>query len=529
VKKEAFMKKLLSSVVLMFSFIVIALFTFSVSSVFAIGSTPEANNMRLVGFNNLQARSAYQPIIHQQDGRWIAYVGHHGGSAVNPMTGNVEPNGTSIVDVTDPRRPRYLKHLPGGAGVGEAGGAQMVRFCSAKDLPNANLNSDPDRKKHYILRATSNSHEVYDVSDPSNPKLVTTVVANLEDTHKSYWECDTGIAYLVSDGTSFATSIPSFPPWRAERMTQVFDLSNPAAPVFIRNWGVVGQEPGSTGPIPQDVHGPISIGPKGIKGVTERIYFGHGTGSDGILQIVDRKKLLDPAANGCPPSANFRTNPTEDDLLCPQLGILFTSPTMGAHTTFPLLRQPVPELAAQAQNSVRDFVVLVNEAGGGSGAGICTGNRQIVYIVDVTTGTSGNEAKPTIISNFYVPENSGDFCNRGGRFGAHSSSESFTDVFYGKLVFASWFNAGVRAIDVREPFKPVEAGYYIPATTADTDIRCTNITITPGQPAVEICNFAIQTNNVEVDERGFIYIVDRANTGMHILELTGKALEIIKP
>jgi hypothetical protein len=37
---------------------------------------------------------------------------------------------------------------------------------------------------------------------------------------------------------------------------------------------------------------------------------------------------------------------------------------------------------------------------------------------------------------------------------------------------------------------------------------------------------AVQTNNVEVDERGYIYIVDRANTGMHILELTGPAREI---
>jgi hypothetical protein len=522
------MKKLLTRLVLLLSFTVIALLTFNVSSVFAIGSTPEAKNMRLVGFNDLQARSAYQPIIYQQDGRSIAYVGHHGGEALNPLTKVVEKNGTSIVDVTDPRRPVYLKHIPGPSGVGETGGAQMVRACSAKDLPNANLNADPDRKKHYLLRATANSHEVYDVSDPSKPILVSTVIANLEDTHKNYWECDTGIAYLVVDGSSFGTSVPSFPAWRAERTTQIVDLSNPAAPVFLRNWGLIGQQPGSTGPVPQDLHGPISIGPKGIRGVTDRIYFGHGTSSNGVLQIVDRKKLLDPAANGCNPSANFQTNPTEADLLCPQLGRLDTSPTMGAHTTFPLLRQPVPELAGQAQNSIRDFVVLVNEAGGGSGASICTGNRQIVYIVDVTTGPSGNEAKPTIISNFYVPETSGDFCNRGGRFGAHSSSESFTDVFYGKLVFASWFNAGVRAIDVREPFKPVEAGYYIPATTADTDIRCTNITITPGQPAVQICNFAIQTNNVEVDDRGFIYIVDRANTGMHILRLTGAALEIIQ-
>ena len=37
---------------------------------------------------------------------------------------------------------------------------------------------------------------------------------------------------------------------------------------------------------------------------------------------------------------------------------------------------------------------------------------------------------------------------------------------------------------------------------------------------------AIQTNNVEVDDRGYIYAVDRANTGMEILELTGEARSI---
>ena len=530
------MKKLYS-VVLMFSFIVVGLLTFNVSSVFAIGSTPEAKNMRLVGFNNLQARSAYQPIAYQQDGRWIAYIGHHGGAAVNPQTGVMENNGTSIVDVTDPTRPIYLKHIPGPSGVGEAGGAQMVRACGAKDLPNANLNSDPDRKKHYLLRATANGHEVYDVSDPSNPKLVVSIISNLDDTHKNYWECDTGIAYLVVDGQSLAdgllgnAKVPSgLPNWRVGRMTMIVDLSNPADPKFIRLWGLQGQQPGTTGTVPQELHRPISIGPKGIRGVTDRVYFGHGTGSDGILQIVDRKKLLDPAGNGRNPSANFRTNPTEADLFCPQLGRMDISPTMGAHTVFPLLRQPVPSLAAQAQNSTRDFVILTNEAGGGSAAGICTGNRQLMYVVDVTTGTSGNEAKPTIISNYQVPEDSGDFCSRGGRFGAHASSENFTEFFYGKIIFESWFNAGVRAIDIRDPFSPKEVGYYIPATTSDTDVRCTTVNLpVGGKPTpVEICNFAIQTNNVDVDSRGNIYIVDRANTGMHILNLSGKALDVLK-
>jgi hypothetical protein len=31
---------------------------------------------------------------------------------------------------------------------------------------------------------------------------------------------------------------------------------------------------------------------------------------------------------------------------------------------------------------------------------------------------------------------------------------------------------------------------------------------------------------VETDDRGHIYIVDRANTGMHILELAGEARQV---
>jgi len=85
--------------------------------------------MDLVGYNDLQARSAYQPVIQKQGTRWIAYIGHHGGEQLNPLTGKAEPNGTSIVDVTDPRRPVYLAHIPGESKdrTGEAGGAPMVR------------------------------------------------------------------------------------------------------------------------------------------------------------------------------------------------------------------------------------------------------------------------------------------------------------------------------------------------------------------------------------------------------------------
>ena len=82
------------------------------------------------------------------------------------------------------------------------------------------------------------------------------------------------------------------------------------------------------------------------------------------------------------------------------------------------------------------------------------------------------------------------------------------------------FNAGVRALDIRDPYRPREVGYFIPAVTSKTDQRCI------AEGASQRCKTAIQTNNVEVDDRGYIYAVDRANTGMHILELTGAARQI---
>src|SRR2546426_3595192 len=71
-----------------------------------------ASNMALLGHHDLQGRSAYQPVIHEQNGRWIAYVGHHGGRAPKLLTRREEDSGAPIVHVTHPRPPPHLPHHP---------------------------------------------------------------------------------------------------------------------------------------------------------------------------------------------------------------------------------------------------------------------------------------------------------------------------------------------------------------------------------------------------------------------------------
>jgi hypothetical protein len=112
-------------------------------------------NMRLVGYNDLQGRSAYQPTVHRQGNRYIAYIGHHGGTPevpkpLNPLSGQLEFNGTSIVDVTDPAHPQYLAHIPGTPGNYEEGGARMTRVRrphAAQRRPQQDLSAPRIRRQ----------------------------------------------------------------------------------------------------------------------------------------------------------------------------------------------------------------------------------------------------------------------------------------------------------------------------------------------------------------------------------------------
>jgi hypothetical protein len=75
------------------------------------------------------------------------------------------------------------------------------------------------------------------------------------------------------------------------------------------------------------------------------VYFPYGVDSNGVVQIVDRNKLL----NGCDPSfnpnasASCKNSPTQQDLLFPQISYTTMNPNQGGHTSIPIYGVPIPQ------------------------------------------------------------------------------------------------------------------------------------------------------------------------------------------
>jgi hypothetical protein len=102
----------------------------------------------------------------------------------------------------------------------------------------------------------------------------------------------------------------------------------------------------------------------------------------------------------------------------------------------------------------------------------------------------------------------------------HATNENFYPPYYGRLTFISYFDAGVRVWDIRDPVHPRQVAHFIPPVNANTQQSCATIN------GKQVCGRDVMTNNVELDTRNLIYIVDRVGSGADILQLTGEAKEI---
>ena len=77
-----------------------------------------------------------------------------------------------------------------------------------------------------------------------------------------------------------------------------------------------------------------------------------------------------------------------------------------------------------------------------------------------------------------------------------------------RIIFASYYNAGVRAYDIDNPYHPREIGYFVPPNPEKMfDPR-------PERPKV------LSSNDSFIDTQGIMYLTD-ANAGLHILQFEG--------
>jgi hypothetical protein len=135
----------------------------------------------------------------------------------------------------------------------------------------------------------------------------------------------------------------------------------------------------------------------------------------------------------------------------------------------------------------RDWLLVCDEAiGGGS-------PPAFMWVFDIT-----DEKKPIPVATFQVSGEERQYVARG-RFGAHQPHEY---VGPDNLVYLAWFSGGLRVVDISNPYSPKEVAHYVPRPAAGSG--------------------AAQTNDVFVDPKGLIYLIDRDN-GFDIVRRGGVA------
>ncbi|HSV18539.1 MAG TPA: hypothetical protein VLR71_09030 [Casimicrobiaceae bacterium] len=515
----------------------------------------QAEHMRLLGHNDMQNRPIYQPTVHKYPthtakmgstaadayaSKTIFFAGLHAatggggctGSLPNPLNGGAcEKDGTLIVDATNPTDPVVIKHLPPANPANAL--AQMVRVCDGQD-------GKLGQTGHvYMLRndgsgGGNGQHDVYDVTDPVNPVLLSVPVSGLTATHKSWWECETGIAWIVAGAN--APQAPNPDGWKTNQHVKLFDLSDPSHPVYIRDIGLVGQNPGSTTEATSGgIHGPYIALANPLTGETvNRAYMPYGTSELGTLQVVDRLKVLPDFTTSAGQhiagtwdglgTARAQA-PTDDDMKAIVIGSMLMTPTEGAHSACPVFNTALKHFQGFTSYTTRDYVQLISEEVDNH----CSGAPHFGYMVDVTRDKTGKgadgisgEMRPMVISTMQVFEDSAkpDYCTRGTRFGNHSCNEALASVpstffapDFGKLTYIAYFDGGARVFDIRDPYHPLEVAHYVapvhPLAYGEQPPNVIN-----GQLVHDVSH-----NNLEEDSNGLIYSVDRLGYGMDILML----------
>jgi len=405
-----------------------------------------------------------------------AYVGH---------IPNQDQLGTTIIDIADPYHPRVVatitlddptSHSHKVRVVGDVMivnhernptkiGRRAEQLPAARAELSAALGREPtaaeiaaklsigeaDLRALEAARAEkyeNGGFKIYDVADPSKPRLIAYQKTGGIGVHR--FAMDARYAYISTEMDGFVGNI-----------LVIYDIADPRAPREVSRWWMPGQHLAG-GETPT------------WSGKRHRLHHALRFGDElwascwhGGFHMIDCADITRPRTFG-----SYNYHPP------------FPEPT---HTVMPVPEQIGGRRIAlsideedQAQSASEEHARR-----GRPHAGVCT--------FDVSIPSS---IKP--LGLFEVSERDSPFARiEGARFGAHQ----FHEAMDGTLVHAVWFSAGLRIIDLADPYQPHEVGHFIPEPVAG--------------------RAAPQSNDVMLDARGLIYMVDR-HVGFDILEFSGR-------
>ena len=408
----------------------------------------QAHNFEPVGFTS---KPGFKLAIHRQGERWFLYAG-------------TRRDGILVIDVTKPEAPVTVATLPSPANTLEVQVTVhddllitgMSRTFTTEEMkgpdPTLVVQPPPTASKPY-----SEGVRLWSLKDPAKPVELSRWSTGGMGVHRNSYP-----------GGKYAFLSAIAPGYRG-LILRILDVSDRSAPKEAGRWWYPGQLASeSPGPVVPSFHGPAAL----IEG--KQILVLPYTPGVVTLDISDpAKPTLIGKIDMVPPIAN--------------------TGTQSIHTAIPI---------------DGGKLIYFNSEPKASG---CDEGWQAAGLIDNADPTS-----PRLLSIFprpLPPPGSPymDFCDKGGRFGPHNTNNEIHSPHVAsneKLIYLTYFNAGLRVFDISEPRQPTEAGWFIPPN--------------PPRPAQsQVGEIKVnQTQDVLVDTRGYAYVTDSAS-GIWIVRYTG--------
>jgi hypothetical protein len=371
-----------------------------------------------------------------KDGRRILWLAHESA-----------PKNYTAVDVTDPK---------------------TLKIVARADLPHGRMRSNSLETVGDILAIAYQTQqtgdpeagfELLDISVPETPKRIAFFDRSGPASRGVHqlWFADGDYIHMSSGAGDFQPTHPN-----DDQFYQCIDVRNPSKPVEVGRWWLPGTKQGdNVAPPTRHTGASLDTGfrPHNTNVYPERpdrVYMGYIDGGLITLDIADKANPKMVARwDYHPPNPGF------------------------THTVVPFFE--------------RDLLVVSDEATRNDGADW----PKLVWIVDNRT-----EENPVPIATLPLPPVE-TFARRGGRFGAHNLWENLPKEGCWKsdqIVLGTFFNGGLRAFDLSNPYQPKEVAHFCPQVENAPTGAC-------------------QINDVFVDDRGIVFCVDRHIGGLYALEM----------